>query len=70
MWKALFTSKLFHEVEREAAICADFSESWPGLIASQDITEWDERPKLGGSKGRNEALRGKGGQESHIYFPH
>lgn len=32
---------MLYEVEKEAAISADFSESRPGLIASQDITGWE-----------------------------
>lgn len=70
VWKALFTSKLLREVEKEAAISADFSESWTGLIAGQDITGWEERPNLGDSKGRNEVLREMGGQQNHICFTH
>lgn len=38
VWKALFTSKLLHEFEKEATISADFSESWPVLTGSEDIT--------------------------------
>lgn len=70
MLKALFTSKLLHEVEKEAAISADFSESWPGLIAGHDISQWKERPNLEDSMGRNQALREVGGQQSHVCFTH
>jgi len=52
-------------VEKEASISAEFAESWPGLIVSQDVTGWDRRPNLADSKKGNAALRQTGRQHSH-----
>lgn len=61
----MLPSKLLCEAE-EAAISADFSESWTGLIVSQDLIGWDRRPNQADSKKGNTALRQMGGQHSHI----